>query len=58
MDVVNDIVKINDRINTYENKVKVHIYMKIIAGKKYGQKRKLHYESERNYKVRLIGNKP
>ena len=58
MDVVNDIVKINDRIKKYENKEKHQIYMKTLAGKKHGQRRKFHYKSEMNYKVRLIENKP
>ena len=52
------LVMINDTIKKYKNKEKHKIYMEILVGKNHGQRRKFYYEFERNYKVRLIGNKP
>ena len=48
----------NGTINKYENKEKHHIYVETLTGKNHGHRRKLHYESKRNYKFRFIGNKP
>ena len=52
------LVMINDTIKKYKNKEKHKIYMEILVGKNHGQRRKFYYEFERNYKVRLLGNKP
>ena len=42
----------------YEIKKKHHIYMETLAEKNHGQRRKLHYESEKNTDYNGIENKP
>ena len=56
--ILDTFVMINGIINKYENKEKYQIYVETLAGKNHGQRRKFHYEYERNYKVQLIRNKP
>ena len=45
------LVMINDTIKKYEIKEKHKIYMETVAGKTHGQRRKLYYKFERDYKV-------
>ena len=53
------LVKINDTIKKYENKEKHHIYVETLVRKKTtGKEENFINEFERNYKVRLIENKP
>ena len=42
---------INDTIKKYEIKEKHKIYVKTLTGKNHGQRRKLYYQFERDYKV-------
>ena len=52
------LVMIKDTIKKYEIKEKHKTYVETLTGKNHKYGRKLHYQFKRNYKIRLIGNKP